>query len=235
MPKVETKNLYTFNKVIGDRFIDNSVNSNNTHNNIIGDEMFRNQLANSVNKLRFKRNTIALSDIYASNQTNKMEDRPRVRKVKKLIGRRPLLRNNTISMTVKRRRVVVTKRRPISSTPTITPTSTLVRKRSRIPKIIKRNRITPTIEPTPVIVLKTITTEYSTTLVTMKRQRTYTYVVDRVHNSEHLVQSSTLVRDQILTLTETLTSTKEILLTVPVVSPTSTLTSTIPTSTVNYY
>lgn len=59
-----------------------------------------------------------------------------------------------------------------------------------------------------------ILTHYETmaiiSLETTLRPRTYTYVIDRVHDDQHEIQTSMLVRDHLTTLTHTLTVTKAI-------------------------
>lgn len=78
------------------------------------------------------------------------------------------------------------------------------------------------LQPQPVIGTSTIAletytdilTHYETlatiSLETTLRPRTYTYVIDRVHDNQHEIQTSMLIRDHLTVLTHTLTVTKTI-------------------------
>lgn len=158
-----------------------------------------------------------------SNNLIKLIRNKRTVKIKKLIRRRPKeidfnkmgFSNKTIVINSTRRRILIRKSRP-----TTRKRLTITRKR----KLIKSTSVLPT--------ALTITTEklnFQTITTTTTRQRTYTYIVTRVNGDEHLVMSSTTVREQIKPVTETLTSTQLLIFTIPVSEFTGSVTAPIET------
>lgn len=85
--------------------------------------------------------------------------------------------------------------------------------------------LSPSITPTPTIILET-STVYETKTIETTRLRTYTFIVTRVHDNEQIVTSTTEVRPQVKTLT--VTDSSYVTRTVTLTDPNSSLTSTVP-------
>jgi len=87
------------------------------------------------------------------------------------------------------------------------------RSRNRKPKLKKsqpQSVIAASTIETYTDILSRYETLSTTSIETTLRPRTYTYVIDRVHDNQHEVQTSVLVRDHLTTVTHTLTYTKTI-------------------------
>jgi hypothetical protein len=74
---------------------------------------------------------------------------------------------------------------------------------------------TPVTVPPDPIIYTTETQIYDTITTTTTRKRTYTYVVTRVNDQESIVMSSTAVKDHVAPVTQTITRTISLTLTIP--------------------
>lgn len=240
LPEVETSSQRNIRK-----YIRRPINSNNTRNSKNSDKNIDNSSSSDHNNTQ-RENGGDNSEDVSPNSPETVRVNPTRRKViipvrRSRLRPQPFMLPSSNPSAIEseqhettRRRVVVTRRRVLPKTETPSLISTLENQSQLEPtpslnlNTLSIIQSTQTIRKQPQLIDYTTTNTILDTVTRLtSKLKTFTYVVTRVHDQQSEIISTTTVREQTKTVTDTLTKTSLVTLHVPITLTSVTITPTL--------